>query len=254
MLTKEQRNTGRAYHLGGSDLNNIMKKSSFVSLTEFCYAKWGYQSKDKRFIGNVYTECGNQLEARVRTRYNEMFNSNYEDVDHIEYVKEFTHNDVPLRFVGHVDGFDKDKNEVIEIKVTTSSINQALKTYEWQMRCYMLLTDTDSCRLVVYKRDKDLLDIMTHTRDILELPPRHAILGKDMDVFNKMKKILAVNLDHYELNDLQFQTIVIKRDKTKEKEMLDKCATFWEFFDKHRDNPDIIFTDEFEELERKLYD
>lgn len=132
----------REKYIGGSDIPIIMGISPFKKRFDLLLEKAGLKEDD--FEGNVYTEYGNTMEAKIREYVNNTLNKNYVEGKHIE-------GDIRV----HTDG--EDDESILEIK-TTSQIHERLdeyKIYLVQLLFYMENTKKSKGILAVYERPKD---------------------------------------------------------------------------------------------------
>lgn len=139
----------REKYIGGSDIPVLMGISPFKTRWQLLNEKAGLETSD--FEGNAYTEYGHEMETKIREYCNKTFRKNYEPDQII---------DGDLR--GNLDGWDKKKNAVLEIK-TTSHIKMTQDVEEYmpylvQLLFYMELTGSNDGKLAVYQRPKDFSD------------------------------------------------------------------------------------------------
>ena len=106
----------REKYIGGSDIPIIMEISPFKTRFDLLLEK--AQLKENTFLGNEYTEFGNELEAKIRNYIN------IQKLSKKPYVED-------KKIVGdircHTDGFNGET--VLEIK-TTSQIHEKLVDYK----------------------------------------------------------------------------------------------------------------------------
>ena len=158
----------REKYIGGSDIPIIMELSPYKTRFDLLLEKAGL--KEDEFTGNVFTEYGNTMEAKIR-----------------EYVKGYTMNmfsegkhimDVPsswginpngMKIRCHTDGECSDT--ILEIK-TTSQLSDSLDGYQLylvQLLFYMAMTDKPRGLLGVYKRPDDM-DETFHEENLQMFP------------------------------------------------------------------------------------
>ena len=132
----------REKYLGGSDIPAIMGISPFKKRFDLLLEK--AQLKDNDFLGNEYTEYGNELEPKIRDYVNSFSKKKYlED----KVIKD------DLRY--HSDGFNGEC--VLEIK-TTSNIHDDVndyKVYLVQLLFGMQMHNVKYGMLAVYQRPED---------------------------------------------------------------------------------------------------
>lgn len=186
MLTEEQLKN-RTEYIGGSDVAIIMGTSPFKTPWQLLLEK--ARIVPNRFKGNKYTEVGNVLEPKIQEALS------IKNVDEITYEKQYF--EVP--FAGHIDGLSQTEDILYEIKVSSGDLNKVLKTYEYQIRTYMFLTDLNQAELVLLQRSKDV-DRYLHPR--FEVERKHLV-----------QESLFHNLE-------------------KEEEMLKRTRMFWNFRNK----------------------
>ncbi len=128
--------------LGGSDIPCIMGISPFKKRFDLLLEK--AQLKENDFLGNEYTEYGNELEPKIRDYVNQFVDDKFlED----KVIKD------DLRY--HSDGFNG--KTVLEIK-TTSQIHKDVndyKVYLVQLLFGMQMHEADNGILAVYERPED---------------------------------------------------------------------------------------------------
>ena len=139
----------REKYLGGSDIPVIMNLSPWKSRFDLLLEKAGY--KESEFGGNVFTEYGNEMEAKIRDYINE----DRLPGEHFREGKvEIDGETIGTRI--HTDG--ETEEEILEIK-TTSDIKENLedyKAYLVQILFYMMVEEKSFGLLAVYDRPDDL--------------------------------------------------------------------------------------------------
>ena len=142
----------RDKYIGGSDIPVIMEISPYKTRYDLLLEKAGL--KEPEFSGNVYTEYGNTMEAKIRDYINMSFTKERRFVEG-KHVREAT-NDEPIGIRLHTDG--ENALSILEIK-TTGTIYEDIadyKLYLVQLLYYMYETGKDSGLLAVYERPEDL--------------------------------------------------------------------------------------------------
>lgn len=130
--------------IGGSDIPIIMGISPFTTRFDLLLYKAGLQENE--FEGNEYTEYGNNMEPKIRTYINDLYNTNFVEGKHENKTKGFR---------CHTDGENEDT--ILEIK-TTSQFHDNVddyKVYLVQLLFYMMNTGKNKGWLAVYKRPED---------------------------------------------------------------------------------------------------
>ena len=178
----------RNLYIGGSDIPIIMGISPFKTYYQLLKEKVGIEEPEK--VENEYIDYGNIMEGKIRDYINETYSTNFVE---------------DMKIVGdircHVDGIDKNINEIIEIK-TTSKIHKKLRTYKYylvQLLFYMMTYEINKGKLLVYERPKDfneefnpeLLNIYDVSRD--EFNDFEEEIVKAIDKFRVDKKRLEDN-------------------------------------------------------------
>lgn len=139
----------REKFIGGSDIPVIMNLSPWKSRFDLLLEKAGY--KESEFGGNVFTEYGNEMEAKIRDYINE----DRLPGEHFREGKvEIEGETIGTRI--HTDG--ETEEEILEIK-TTSDIKENLedyKAYLVQILFYMMVEEKSFGLLAVYDRPDDL--------------------------------------------------------------------------------------------------
>lgn len=139
----------REKYLGGSDIPVIMNLSPWKSRFDLLLEKAGY--KESEFGGNMFTEYGNEMEAKIRDYINE----DRLPGEHFREGKvEIEGETIGTRI--HTDG--ETEEEILEIK-TTSDIKENLedyKAYLVQILFYMMVEEKSFGLLAVYDRPDDL--------------------------------------------------------------------------------------------------
>ncbi len=193
MLTKEQL-ANRSEYIGGSDVAIIMGTSPFKTPWQLLLEK--ARITENRFRGNKYTEVGNVLEPKIQDVLS------IKNVDERTYEK--TYFEVP--FAGHIDGLNEQEDVLYEIKVSSGDMQKTIKTYEYQIRTYMYLTDINNARIVLLQRDKDV-DRYLHPK--------------------------------YEVDNTELKLEKIFHNHEKEQEMLKRTRMFWNFRNKLLNEPHL---------------
>lgn len=140
----------RYKYIGGSDIPAVMGISPFTTRMDLLSYK--AQLKENEFTGNEYTEYGNTMESKIRDFINQSGFYGFEEDKIIEPDQEV----LGIRY--HADGYDKERNAVLEIK-TTSEIHDDLddyKVYLVQLVTGMKAFDADEGMLAVYARPEDM--------------------------------------------------------------------------------------------------
>lgn len=158
---QETVNKDRDKYIGGSDIPIIMNLSPFKRRFDLLLEKAGY--KEDAFKGNVFTEYGNTMEAKIREWINDYYvNVNNPFVEG-KHVREAEADEV-IGVRVHTDGENCDT--VLEVKTTTSihvSIND-YKLYLVQLLFNMTESEKPYGLLAVYERPEDLSEEFDKTR------------------------------------------------------------------------------------------
>lgn len=127
--------------IGGSDVGVILGVNSYKNIKTLIKEKMTGKSD---FSGNIFTRYGEYMEPKIREFLNESLNANFQEGCVM---------DVKNMFRANYDGYDKDRNQLIEIK-TASTVEKALEnsSYFAQMLFYMIVVGADTINLVVYHR------------------------------------------------------------------------------------------------------
>lgn len=145
----------RQKYIGGSDIPVIMELSPFKSRFDLLLEKAGL--KEDEFTGNVFTEYGNIMEAKIRDFINEVTGNTFTEGKHIGSIpKDWNVKSKGMKIRCHTDG--EIPNSILEIK-TTSQIHESLDDYQIylvQLLFYMMMTHSEEGILAVYKRPDDL--------------------------------------------------------------------------------------------------
>lgn len=151
----------RYKYLGGSDMPAVMGISPFTSRWDMLCFK--AQLKENDFNGNAATRYGNDMEASIRDFLNEKYKF------HFEEAKKIVGNEdtLPIRY--HADGFDKDKNYMLEVKTTSEMHDEVgeYKMYLVQLLLGMEVYDCPDGVLAVYERPEDM--ILEFNKDRLQV-------------------------------------------------------------------------------------
>ena len=232
--------SNRHLHLGGSDSNTILKSSKFKSVQQLMYEK--AQILENTFDGNVYTLIGDLLENRIQEVMG------FDNVDEIEYEKEY--NGIPFKC--HIDGLSKNGKTILEIKVANKKdVEECYEEYEWQTRTYMYCTDKQETILCLLKRDGKLKEIANEC--IEKYIPRtnkykleylHSFENYENSVKTNCELFLRDKLKDFEITRDMLETKTIKRDKKKEKIMLERLELFWYLKQQLEEDP-FLYKDEF---------
>ncbi len=205
MLTPEQL-ANRSEYIGGSDVAIIMGCSPFKTPWQLLLEK--ARIMPNNFKGNKYTEIGNVLEPKIQDAMQ------IKNVDERTYEKEYF--EVP--FAGHIDGLNEIETELYEIKVSSGNMDKTLKTYEYQVRTYMYLTELDKAHVVLLQRDQNLAKYLNPS---------------------------------FQVKTHELKTSTLFHCSEKEEEMLKRTRMFWNFRNKLINEPylanDTNFRDFFYE-------
>lgn len=199
MLTPEQL-ANRSEYIGGSDVAIIMGTSPFKTPWQLLLEK--ARIAPNNFSGNKYTKIGNLLEPKIQEAMK------IKNVDERTYEK--TYFEVP--FAGHIDGLNDLETELYEIKVSSGNMEKTLKTYEYQIRTYMYLTELDKAHIVLLQRDKELSKYLNPS---------------------------------YQVKEHQLVTETLFHNEQKEEEMLKRTRMFWNFRNKLIKEPHLANDQEF---------
>lgn len=134
----------RAKYIGGSDIPIIMGLSPFKTRFELAQEKAEIREDD--FNGNEYTEYGNIMEPKIREFLNKKYGYAFFEDKVI---------DGNIRY--HADGWDKDKETVLEVKTTSKIFNNidGYKKYLVQLALGMDKFNAEEGILAVYERPDD---------------------------------------------------------------------------------------------------
>ncbi len=202
MLTLEQLEN-RSEYIGGSDVAIIMGTSPFKTPWQLLLEK--ARIVPNNFKGNKYTEIGNVLEPKIQDAMQ------IKNVDERTYEKEYY--EVP--FAGHIDGLNEVETELYEIKVSSGNMDKTIKTYEYQIRTYMYLTELNKAHVVLLQRDKDLAKYLN---------PSFKVKTSDLT------------------------TSVLHHCPDKEEEMLKRTRMFWNFRNKLVSEPHLANDNNFRDF------
>jgi putative phage-type endonuclease len=149
MEKNENITKNRHRYIGGSCIPKILSISPYSTKYELLQEKAGTITNE--FIGNEYTEFGNIMEPKIRDYINKEFNYNF--IEH-------THINEELKTRSNVDGYDQEKQMLMEIK-TSSRPNekQNIKMYLSQLYFYMWSYGIEKALLVTYERPSDFSNI-----------------------------------------------------------------------------------------------
>lgn len=211
MLTKEQLKNRKNY-IGASDLPALMNESKFKTSFELFQEKSGII--EPVFKPNIYTLTGQILEPVIQSIMK------IKNLDDEEY--KLNENDVFLPVLGHVDG-EYSKTILAEIKVTSSTLEQAKKDYYAQIQGYLLATGKAKCRLTIFQRNNEVKSILAKIRKQYNLENLHDLTTEQaVDI----KRLLRFELSEIKLTKDDIQTIDIKKDEVYIKSMVDKLEKF----------------------------
>lgn len=139
----------REKYIGGSDIPAVMGISPFTTRMDLLSYK--AKIKENEFAGNEYTDYGNEMESKIRDYVNEEKGYSFKEDKRIEEGET-----LPIRY--HADGYDENKNAVLEVK-TTSEIFEKLEDYKMylvQLVTGMKAFDAEKGVLAVYDRPEDM--------------------------------------------------------------------------------------------------
>lgn len=167
----------REKYIGGSDIPIIMELSPYKTRFDLLLEKAGL--KVDEFKGNVFTEYGNIMEAKIREHINQTHGSDFKEGKHISKIPdEWTKQKAGMKVRCHTDG--ECGNIILEVK-TTSQLYDNVDDYQLylvQLLFYMIMTDKEHGLLAVYKRPDDmdetfnseyLQEFIIHLEDYSEL-------------------------------------------------------------------------------------
>lgn len=207
----------RTKYYGGSDLNYIMVNNKFKTPFELAKEKAGLG--DNFFDGNIYTETGNLLEGRVRDV------TGARNVDDLVWEKEY--NNILLK--AHIDGIGIDEETIIEIKVSSLTIEEAYETYQWQIRHYMYVTGYKKAKIVLYNRNaevKGLLRKINKDNKLMYNTQFSEISDKKVE---NIKTLLHNKLHNYRVSPSDIIEKEVVYDQKLEQLMLSKLVKFNSF-------------------------
>lgn len=180
----------RQKYIGGSDIPVIMELSPFKSRFDLLLEKAGL--KDDKFTGNVFTEYGNIMEAKIRDFINEVTGNTFTEGKHIGSIpKDWNVKSKGMKIRCHTDG--EIPNSILEIK-TTSQIHESLDDYQIylvQLLFYMMMTHSEEGILAVYKRPDD----MSEEFDEENLRLYIINISNHIDLINSIKNAVIRFLD-----------------------------------------------------------
>ena len=162
--------------------------SPFKSYYQLLKEKVGIEEAEK--VSNPFIDYGNVMEEKIRDYINVAYGTNF--------VQDMKIDD-DIRC--HVDGVDKDIEEIIEIK-TTGKIHKRLRTYKYylvQLLFYMMKYNYKKGKLAVYNRPKDFdeelkSELLTiYEVDISEFTDWVEEINQAVDKFRRDKKRLEDN-------------------------------------------------------------
>ena len=133
----------RDKYIGGSDIPIILGISPFRTRWELLREKALGELSD--FNGNIYTEYGNTMEPEIREYTNSLVGR--------EFVEDKIINDI---FRYHADGYDRECNEVLEIKTTSGYDDKKKRIYLAQLLWGMMQYGAGTGYLAVYERPDDM--------------------------------------------------------------------------------------------------
>ena len=141
-------------YIGGSDIPIIM------GLVDYGKNRWDLlrekaQLWEDTFEGNEYTEYGNKMEDVIRAYVNYSYDA--------EFVEDKRIVEPCYRY--HADGYDKDRQRVLEIKTTSDELDaDPPKKYLVQILYGITLYNTNTGLLAVYKRPDDFSEEFESSR------------------------------------------------------------------------------------------
>lgn len=140
-MNKDTVTKDRHKWIGGSDVGVLLGVNSYKNVKTLIKEKVTGKSD---FSGNIFTRYGEYMEPKIREFLNESLNANFQE----GCVMDTKH-----MFRANYDGYDKERNQLIEIK-TASTVEKALEnpSYFAQMLFYMIVVGADTINLVVYHR------------------------------------------------------------------------------------------------------
>ena len=147
-------------YIGGSDVPIIMELSPFKSRFDLLLEKAQY--KEDEFSGNIFTEYGNTMEAKIRDFINETMipvdEKPLKEGKHIKAIPTAWGKAMSkqMKIRAHTDG--ENESTILEVK-TTSQIHETLeenRLYIVQLLFYMMSTGKKNGILAVYERPDDL--------------------------------------------------------------------------------------------------
>lgn len=183
----------RYQYIGGSDYPIILGLSPFKDRQTLAGEKAGLIENE--FTGNIYTEFGNFAEPIIRDYINDKYGFGFVEDKFFKYIEE----DVQLR--GHVDGYDKEKNVILEIK-TSSGGN--IKSYQAQLEFYQHLVPGSTGIIVVVKRTKEMLELF------------------EQEDYITLKDLILEDLENENFNRYDFEEV----DEDKSLEIEKRCRDF----------------------------
>lgn len=140
----------REYYVGGTDIKEILAQENYASAYAFAKSKLGL--KLSTFQGNKYTMYGELMEPILRDFINSILDTNFQPTCIIDEQR---------RFRGNLDGIDRDKKLVLEVK--TYGNNLDLRKYYDQVQFYLELSGYDACVLALYIRPESFYSGITYS-------------------------------------------------------------------------------------------
>lgn len=187
----------RNQYIGGSDYPIITGSSSFKKINELAGEKAGLL--ENNFKGNVYTEFGNFAEPIIRDWIN--LNLGY-DFQEDTFFKEL---DGSLELRGNVDGYDENKNTILEIK-TSSNFHEQM--YLDQLRFYQNLVPNSKGIIVGVERTPEMLEMFNNEQYEALKYEIESALSNDMYLCIESKKVLKKEREEIEKTCIDFTDLV----------------------------------------------
>lgn len=190
----------RRNRIGGSDVPIIIGESKFKTPFELFKEKVGLE--DNEFGGNLYTELGNILEPKIQKLF-----SVTDEQKNVSKEIGF------LDFSGQIDGMRNDK--LVEIKVSSYSLEEAIKQYHSQIQSYLWASGINECEFIVCSRDGEIKELFNQVREAFNLPHMHDFSNCDNNLVEKIKEALKVKFDDFEITQENCETKIISFNKEK---------------------------------------
>lgn len=243
MLTIEQQQRDRTTTFGGSEMPILMGDSKFTTAWQLLMDKAGIEPLP--YVANMYASLGNILEPVVQDK---MKTTN---MDEHEYKNENYY----LPVVGHIDGVRKSETleTLIEIKVSSASLEDAYKQYRAQIQMYLHLTGHKKAELHLLNRNNDKIKPLWDNVRLRHFKLKDWQLAYASEKQQELiEQELALEFESLKIAKKDVLVKKVKYDVNYQLEIDEKINTFCKYLEMIHEDPFIDLAQLKVEFEREM--